>query len=198
MTDVNELVEDAEVLDYKSMYEETQKKLDVVAAHKDKLYQETKQAKAERAQTQKDLDKAAEEKSAKDGEFEKLWQTTKTEKEDLMKRLSEIQNANRKERVTIAALKISNELADGDNVELLSEFVQRNLDKLADESGALSAEVVEAIKQEFKQNTKFKSLMRANKASGGSAPGQISPALSAVDSKLTGAQKLAAYHASKK
>ena len=160
--------------DYKALYEKSQEDLRIVAEHKDKLYKETKQAKADRELAVSQEKKISEEKAQKDGEFEKLWNTSKQEKEELVKRLEAIEKANRNEKVQISAMRIATELADGVNAELLSEFVQRNLNKMADEAGALSAEVLEAVKNEFKNDGKYKALLRASKAAGGGATGNVS------------------------
>lgn len=170
MTESTEQVENVEV-DYKTLYEKAQADIEKIAAKKDELYKETKKAKADREAAEHSAMKAAEEKAQKDGEFEKLWQTAKKEKDELHQRLLDIQNSNRKEKIQIAAMRVATELADGDNAELLSDFVQRSLDKMADEAGALSADVLEAVKSEFKESTKYKSLLRASKAMGGGAAG---------------------------
>lgn len=164
------------VVDYKAMYEKAQLDLEKIAAKKDELLKETKKAKAEREEANNAAQRAAEEKATKDGEFEKLWQTTKKEKEELLSKLQEISNSNRREKIQIAAMKVATELADGDNAELLSDFVMRNLDKMADDTGAVGADVLEAVKNDFKGNQKFKSLLRSSKAAGGGAPGNLSSA----------------------
>lgn len=161
-------------IDYKALYEQSQADLKIVAEHKDKLYKETKQAKADRELADLTAKKVTEEKAQKDGEFEKLWNTSKQEKEELVKRLETIEKANRNEKVQISAMRIATELADGDNAELLSEFVQRNLDKMADEAGGLSPDVLEAVKNEFRNNGKFKALLRGSRAAGGGATGNTS------------------------
>lgn len=163
--------QEQEIVDYKALYEETKSKLDTVAKHKDKLYQETKAAKAERELAKAEAQRIEQEKALKDGEYEKLWQTTKQEKELLAKQIQEMQQANKNEKIQITALRIANELADGDNVELLSEFVQRNLANLADDNGRIESDVIESVKQEFKANAKYRALMKSSKAVGGGAPG---------------------------
>jgi len=179
MTEMNqEIVEQSNIdvvdeqgIDYKSMYEEVIKKFDVVVAHKDKLYQETKAAKAEREAAKQEAQRIEQEKAVRDGEFEKLWQSTEQEKKDLINRLHDIESANKNEKIQIASLKVANELADGDNVELLSTFVQQKIAALADDSGKVAPDVIEAVVQEFKNNQKFKALLRGSKAAGGGAPG---------------------------
>ncbi len=172
-----------EEIDYKAKYEQTLLQLETVAAHKEKLYTETKKAKADREEAAKLADQVrrdAEEHAKKNGEFERLFESKAKENEQLQKQLQDIMKGNRQEKVQISAMRIATELADGDNAELLSDFVQRSLDKLADDNGALSAEAINAVKDEFKNNGKFKALLRGSKAIGGGAVGNTS---SAGDSK---------------
>ena len=171
MTESNEQIAETQELDYKALYEKSQSDLKIVADHKEKLYQETKQAKADRAQAKADADRIIEEKAQRDGEFESLWKAAKVKEAELTQKLADKDKANRNEKVQISALRIATELADGDNAELLSEFVQRNLDKMADEAGGLSLDVLEAVKNEFKNNGKYKALLRGSKAVGGGATG---------------------------
>ncbi len=176
MSDENQVAEQPETqeLDYKAMYEKAQADLDIVAAKKDQLYAETKKAKAEREKVLADAyraQKAQEEKAERDGEFEKLWKTTKAQNEDLLNALKNLKDNNKNEKLQVAAMRISNDLADGDNAELLSTFVLKNLEKMADETGALSADVIESVTSEFKASTKFRALLRSSKAIGGGAPG---------------------------
>lgn len=163
--------QEIEVIDYKAKFEELETKFQSVLAKKEELLGETKKAKADRLAAEQEAKRVADEKALKDGEYEKLWKTAKEEKESLAQEIQNLKNTNRHEKIAISAMKISNELSEGLNVELLSEFVMRNLDKLADESGALSADVLEDVKKEFATNEKYKSLLRQSKASGGNAQG---------------------------
>lgn len=158
-------------IDYKALYEETQKKLDTVAAHKDKLYQETKKAKADREAAEMERQRVEQETAKKNGEFEKLWQQEAKEKEELAKSLQQIKQGYRQEKIDVTAMRVATELADGDNAELLSNFVKKTLDALADETGSLSDDVIKSVINEFKNNQKFKALLRQSKAMGGGAPG---------------------------
>lgn len=170
MSDAEQNLDVVEV-DYKAMYEKIAADFEKVAAKKEELYKETKKAKAEREHAEIEAKRILEETAKKNGEFEKLWQTASKEKEELLNQLKAVKHANRQEKLQVVSMKIANELADGDNAELLSEFVVRSLDNMADESGLLSNDVMKAVVDDFKNNAKFKSLLRASKASGGSAPG---------------------------
>lgn len=158
-------------VDYKALYEQTREKLDIVAAHKDKLYAETKQAKAEKEEAKRQAEEAAQQKAIKDGEYEKLWKAAQEEKKNLENELNNDRKTWRQDRIDATAMRVATDLADGDNAELLSDFVSKHLDKLADERGALSADVIAAVKKEFETNSKYKALLRMSKAAGGGAPG---------------------------
>jgi len=168
----NSVIETKQELDYKALYEKAQSDIQKIAAKKDELLNETKQAKAEREAAKQ----AALTQSEKNGEFEKLWQATKKEKDELVQSLQQYKQSIRNEKLQVNAMRIATELADGDNAELLSEFIVRNLDKMADDTGALSADVIEAVKDEFKGNNKYKALLRGSKAAGGGAPGNAKAA----------------------
>lgn len=175
MTEEIQVAEQQEI-DYKSLYEKAQNDLQAVAKKKDELLNETKVAKKAKEEATMLAQRAEQEKAAKDGEFEKLWQTAENNRKELEQKLLNMQKANRAEKVQVNALKIASELAEGDNVELLSDFISRNLDKLAEDDGTLSVDVIKATKEEFANNMKFKSLLRGSKAAGGGATGNTSSA----------------------
>lgn len=159
--------------DYKALYEKTLQDLDTVVAKKDQLYKETKAAKAAREEAAAEAQRIVEETAKKNGEFEKLWKSAAQEKEELLQQLKAIKNGNRQDKLNVTSMKIATELADGDNAELLAEFIKKNLENIAQDDGSLSDDIVQAVSTEFKNNAKFKSLLRASKASGGGAPGNM-------------------------
>jgi cytochrome c553 len=159
--------------DYKALYEKTLQDLDTVVAKKDQLYKETKAAKAAREEAAAEAQRVMEETAKKNGEFEKLWKSASQEKEELMQQLKAIKNGNRQEKLNLASMRIATELADGDNADLLSEFIKKNLENIAQDDGSLSDDILQAVASEFKNNAKFKSLLRGSKASGGGAPGNM-------------------------
>lgn len=196
MTDENQVTESQEQneVDYKAMYEKAQADLQAVVKKKDELLNETKQAKKAREEAAQAAQKAELDKAAKDGEFEKLWKTAEQKAKEYEQKISEMKNANRREKIETQALKISAELAEGDNVELLSDFIARNLDKVAEEDGTLGVDVLKAIKEEFANNVKYKSLLRSSKASGGGALGNVGSApLVSTKTNITPEDGLKAY-----
>ena len=160
---------------WKELAEKYKADLEKVAAHKDKLYAETKKAKADREAAESEKQRIAEEQAKKNGEFEKLWQTAAQEKESLAQEIKNLKQSYRNEKIEVQAMRIANDLADGDNAVLLKKFVQENLSSLAEEDGSLSEDVIKAVSNEFKNNQMYKALMRGSKASGGGAAGNNKP-----------------------
>lgn len=183
-------------IDYKAWYEENLDKVasfDSVVAKKDQLLKEVKQTKSEREAAKQEAARVAEEKAKKDGDWDKLLANSKEREESLAKELESIKYTNRQERVNNAALRIASNLAEGENVELLSDFIGRNLDKLADDTGVLSADVLKEVQEDFANNTKYKSLLRGSKATGGGATGNTRSATQASIMKRADFDQLDQY-----
>jgi chromosome segregation ATPase len=175
MSDAAQNPEDTQedIKDTKPSYEDLEKRLNSVLAKHDELLGETKNAKREKDRIKAEQESKEKELAAKNGEYEKLWKTASQEKEQLEQKLKDIRNANRQDKLSASAMKVAAELADGYNAELLSEFVKRKLENVAEDDGTLGEDVIEAVAAEFKSNEKFKSLLRGSKATGGGAPGNM-------------------------
>lgn len=162
-----------EIKDTKPTYEDLEKRLNAVLSKHDELLGETKNAKREKDRIKAEQEQKEKELAAKNGEYEKLWKTASQEKEQLEQKLKDIRNANRQDKLSASAMRIAAELADGSNAELLSEFVKRKLENVSEDDGTLGEDVMQAVAAEFKNNEKFKSLLRGSKAAGGGAPGNM-------------------------
>lgn len=161
----------------KAQIDELQHKFAAKAENNARLYKETKAAKEERDRLLKqsqEQERLVKEQSEKNGEYEKLYKSTHEELGLTKKQLEEVHSKYKNEKVQLTAMRIATELADGDNAELLSEFVTKDLLKLSDELGALDASIIEDVKNNFKTNSKFKALLKGSKAAGGGAQGNMS------------------------
>jgi hypothetical protein len=162
-----------EAIDYKALYEKASEDLQKVVAKKDELLSETKKAKQEKAEQIAAAQRAEQEKAQKDGEFEKLWQSAEERRKQLEQELQNERNSYRQEKIQTHAMRVAVELADGDalSAKLLSHFLQDKLSKIATETGTLDDSVIDAVKQEFKNNKDFAPLLSGSKANGGGALG---------------------------
>lgn len=186
MSDEQAVVTEVET-DYKSLYEKAQKDIEILAAKKEQLYQETKAAKKEREETILATQKAEKEKSQKDGEFEKLWQSSEQRANELESVLNNERNSYKQEKIQGHAMKLAVDLADGDalSAKLLATFIGQSISKMADEKGTLDDSVLSAVRKEFQNNADYAPLLAGSKASGGGALGNTKTTAQAVDTKLS-------------
>ncbi len=198
MSDEQAAVEAVET-DYKSLYEKAQKDIEVLAAKKEQLYQETKVAKKEREETVAAAQRAEKEKSQKDGEFEKLWQSSEQRANELESVLNNERNSYKQEKIQGHAMKLAIDLADGDalSAKLLATFIGQSISKMADEKGTLDDSVLSAVRKEFQNNADYAPLLAGSKASGGGALGNTKTTAVAVDSKLSPVDRMNASRGAK-
>jgi transcriptional regulator NrdR family protein len=161
MSEQIEAVEEP-VVDYKALYEEALEKtknFDAVVAKKDELLKETKAAKEAKRLAEEERAKAA-------GEYEKLYKETE-------EALRQERALVRQEKVENYAARLAYELAEGDNAEILQDFIARKIAAEADERGALDKNQLAAIREEFEKGNKFKALLKGIKSVGGGAVGNL-------------------------
>lgn len=141
------------------------------------LLAETKKAKSAAREAQELADKEAREKAAKAGDYEQLHKSSEQARQELEAKLESLQSGIANEKKSSASLRLAGELAEGHNAELLSEFIGRRLKytddglKVVDNSGDLTIASVDDLKREFQNDPRYASLLRGNKATGGSAVG---------------------------
>ena len=89
----------------------------------DQLLSEKKEAEAAKLEAAKAAELAKKEAAKKNGDFEALLKSSESEREKLQQQLNDINARAAREKVNAKSLEIAAQLADGDNVELLSEFI---------------------------------------------------------------------------
>ncbi len=167
----NEVV--VEEVDYKAELEKARAELELVRAKKDELYKETKTAKQQRDDAAKEAKRIEQEKSLRDGEYEKLFKQRDEEYKVLEQQLQKDKQERRHDKIELAANELAVELAKGDanKAVLLRRFVADNIGNLADEMGNLDKDTLQGIKKQFENDSKYQPLLGGNLSQGGSAPG---------------------------
>lgn len=177
--------------DKDSIIEDLKKQHEAMQAKMNELLAETKASKQKARDEAQAKEQARLEKAKKEGDYEQLLKSAEKERETLKQQLDQLTSKVSTERVKSESMRIAAELADGSNAEILSEFIQRRLKytddglKVTDANGDLTVSNIEALKTEFANSDKYKSLLRGSKASGGSAQGGGNgvPAAKTVDRK---------------
>jgi len=132
------------------------------------------------SQKQREAEAAAaaeREKRAKDdGDHKALFESSEQKRGELQTQYDTLRDSIRSEKRNGEALKISSQLASGDNVGLLSEFVARRVDVNDDgktvvlnEDGSPSVLTLDELKTEIEKSGRFNALLDGPKSSGGGA-----------------------------
>jgi len=150
---------------------------DRVKNKNDELLTEAKRAKNAKREAEELAKREADKKLLASSNYEELHKSSELEREKLNNELSDLKNNISKGKVETAALKIAGEIAEGDNISLISDFITKRL-KYADglvqvvnDSGELTVSSLDELKKEFETNAKFSALVKGNKSSGGGASG---------------------------
>jgi hypothetical protein len=143
------------------------------------LLTETKRAKSKRREVEESQLEAAAEAARKSGNFEELYRSSEADRAAKQEEYSALLENISADRCQREAMKIAVHLADGDNAEILGEFISKRLryqdDELhvLDTAGQLTVMRVDELKAEFEGDQRWSSLRRARKATGGGAVGGV-------------------------
>lgn len=161
----------------KAENEALRKEKDAILKNKDEILAEKKK----QDQAKRDADEAALKANADKAQNDKNFDEYKKSQDELTAKREKEFDSERaefnKSRVATEATRIASRLAEGDNVELLSEFINRRIRyengsmQILDESGKLTAHTLKDLEDEFTNSAKFASLLKGRKSSGGGAKG---------------------------
>jgi len=149
-------------------------------AKMDELLGETKAAKAARVKIEADALIESERIAKEKGDFEALHRSAEERYLSTQKELTDLRGGISKANESAAGMKLAAKLADGVNAELLADFITRRLKsyddgiKITDSSGNLTVATMADLESEFKNDSRYASLMRGNQSSGGGASGNQS------------------------
>ena len=174
MTDENqEVQQEAVEIDYKAEFEKAQADIEKMQAKNSELLGETKKAKEARRQ----IEAEDKERAKKNGDFERLLQSAEEERNKAFEELNSYKQEALKQNINAKALKLTNELkAIPESAELLAHFIANELNNIADERGEVSETALNALKQQFMNDDKYKPLLLGNQSNGGGATGAKSSA----------------------
>lgn len=151
---------------------------DSLKAKNAELLGETKQAKTAKREAEEAARVAAETKAKADGDHEQLYKSSEAAREKTQGELDALKGTVATEKCKTASMKIAAKLADGSNVDLLSDFIVRRLKysegeglKVTNASGELTVSTMDDLENEFKNDARYMALLKGNQSSGGGAGG---------------------------
>lgn len=135
--------------------------------------------KAKDAAAQAESERIARAKEAED--FKSLYESSEEKRLEIESSYNEFKGSIRAEKRNHEAFKLASEMAEGTNVELLSEFVSRRLDigedgkiQVLNSDGSPTVQTIKDLKKEFESSGRFDSLLKGSGSTGGGATGRKS------------------------
>ncbi|MDU8420231.1 hypothetical protein RYA60_18400 [Pseudomonas syringae] len=160
------------------------------------LLDEAKAAK-QRARDAEQAQQLREQEAAKArGDFEQLFTSSEQALAAERAKLAELTSTIERRDLSSAASKVATVIADGENAEILAEFVQRRLKvvegqvKVTDAQGNLTIATLEDLAKEFEQTPRYASLVRGTQANGGGATGGKGGGATKTWDQMTGMERV--------
>jgi len=160
------------------------------------LLDEAKTAK-QRARDAEQAQALREQEAAKArGDYEQLYTSSEQALAAERAKLAELTTSIERQNIASAASKIATGIADGENAEILSEFVERRLKivegqvKVTDAAGNLTIASLDDLAKEFQQAPRYASLVRGTQANGGGAAGGKGGGATKTWDQMTGMERV--------
>lgn len=141
----------------------------------DTLLTEKKAEQAKRKEAEELVKREAEEKAKREGDYKQLFESSQAATAQWQEKFTALQQQIEQGSISQTAIKAATDIADGANAEILAEFLTRRLKmvdgqvKVTDVAGNLTVSTIEQLKEEFKNDSRWSSLVRGSQSSGGGA-----------------------------
>lgn len=142
---------------------------------RDELLAEKKAEQERRRQAEEQARIEADERARAEGNYQQLFESSQAELERERQGRAELQRANEQRDINLAATRAAHNIADGENAELLADFISRRLKvaegqvRVVDASGNLTISTLADLEKEFETSPRYASLVRGSQAGGGGA-----------------------------
>lgn len=160
------------------------------------LLDEAKAAK-QRARDAEQAQQLREQEAAKArGDFEQLFTSSEQALAAERAKLAELTSTIERRDLSSAASKVATSIADGENAEILAEFIQRRMKvvegqvKVTDAQGNLTIATLDDLAKEFEQTPRYAALVRGTQANGGGATGGKGGGATKTWDQMTGMERV--------
>ena len=137
-----------------------------------------------------------EERLAAEGNFKQLYESSQTKTAEWEQRYSQLEQSIHQRDISLAATRIATAIADGDNADILKEFIARRLKvaegqvRVTDESGNLTVSSLADLQREFETAPRYASLVRGSQAGGGGAAPKSGDRVTKTFGELRGMERV--------
>ncbi|MDU1652649.1 hypothetical protein [Enterobacter hormaechei] len=142
---------------------------------RDELLAEKKAEQERRRAAEEEARRKEEERLAAEGNFKQLYESSQTKTAEWEQRYSQLEQSIHQRDINLAATRIATAIADGDNADILKEFIAKRLKvaegqvRVTDDSGNLTVSALADLQREFETSPRYASLVRGSQAGGGGA-----------------------------
>lgn len=137
-----------------------------------------------------------EERLAAEGNFKQLYKSSQTKTAEWEQRYSQLEQSIHQRDINLAATRIATAIADGDNADILKEFIAKRLKvaegqvRVTDDSGNLTVSALADLQREFETAPRYASLVRGSQAGGGGAAPKSGDRVTKTWEQLTGMERV--------
>ncbi len=163
---------------------------------RDELLAEKKAEQERRRKAEEEARIAADEKARAEGNYQQLFESSQAELERERQTRAELQRANEQRDINLAATRIASHIADGENAEILADFISRRLKvaegqvRVTDATGNLTISTLDDLEKEFETSPRYASLVRGSQAGGGGAAPKSGGRVTKTWEQLTGMERV--------
>lgn len=142
---------------------------------RDELLAEKKAEQERRRAAEEQAQREADERARAEGNYQQLFESSQAELERERSSLVELRRSIEQRDINLAATRIATAIADGDNADILKEFIAKRLKvaegqvRVTDDSGNLTVSSLADLQREFETSPRYASLVRGSQAGGGGA-----------------------------
>lgn len=163
---------------------------------RDDLLAEKKAEQERRRQAEEEIQRKERERLEAEGNYKQLFESSQTKTAEWEQRYSALEQSIHQRDINLAATRIATAIADGDNADILKDFVARRLKvaegqvRVTDESGNLTVSSLDDLQREFENAPRYASLVRGSQAGGGGAAPKKGDRVTKTWEQLSGMERV--------
>lgn len=162
----------------------------------EELLAEKRASDERRRAAEEDARRKEEERLAAEGNFKQLYESSQTKTAEWEQRYSQLEQSIHQRDINLAATRIATAIADGDNADILKEFIAKRLKvaegqvRVTDDSGNLTVSALADLQREFETSPRYASLVRGSQAGGGGAAPKSGDRVTKTFGELRGMERV--------
>lgn len=163
---------------------------------RDELLAEKKAEQERRREAEAQAQREADERARAEGNYQQLFESSQAELERERQGRVDLQRSIEQRDINLAATRIATAIADGDNADILKDFIARRLKvaegqvRVTDDSGNLTVSALADLQKEFETAPRYASLVRGSQAGGGGAAPKSGDRVTKTWEQLTGMERV--------